>query len=121
MPGPSRDPSKHWSRAHRTDLSSAKGARIVLPEANDLATPPTPAGVVFTKDQAESWRDLWATGPSAMWSDADADAVAVLVVLLSKVYAGDASTAELVELRHLRDSLGLSPAGRVRLHWEASA
>ena len=121
MPGPSRDPSRRWSRAHRTDFSQANGGQVVLPEANELATPPAPAGVVFTEAQAESWRDLWATGPSAMWSDADADAVAVLVVLLSKVYGGDASTAGLVQLRHLCYALGLSPAGRARLHWSASA
>lgn len=121
MPGPSRDPSRHWSRAHRSDSSKSSAGRIVLPEANDLDTPPPPAGVTFTEAQAESWADLWTTGPSFMWSDADADAVAVLVVLLSKVYAGSASTAELVELRHLRDALGLTPAGRARLHWEASA
>jgi len=121
MPGPRQDPARRYSRAHRPDASAGRTGRLVLPESNELEAPPAPAGVVFTEDQAASWAGLWATGPSSMWSDADTDAVATLVLLLSKVYTGDASTAEYAELRHLRDSLGLSPAGRNRLGWEASA
>ena len=122
MPGPMQDPTKRHSRAHRAPSPGANAApKVVLPAANELPTPPVPAGVTFTEAQMESWTDLWSTGPSTRWSDADADAVATLVLLLSRCYAGSASTAELVELRHLRDALGLSPAGRLRLGWEASA
>ena len=83
--------------------------------------PPAPAGVTFTAPEAESWADLWATGESTMWTDASLTPVAVLVRLTSRIFDGEASTAEVAQADRLMAALGLTPAARSRLGWEVAS
>jgi hypothetical protein len=61
---------------------------------------------------------MWSTGESSQSSDAALTPVAVLVRLLSRLYSGEASTAEIGAADRLMASLGLTPAARSRLGWE---
>jgi len=117
MAGPARDLSKPGSRAHR---GGVRRQQVVLPHVNDLDTPPPPAGVTFTAAEREAWGDLWSTGESTQWSDAQLVPVAVLVVLSSKIWAGKANSADLASVDRLMAALGLTPSGRARLGWEVS-
>ena len=118
MAGPARDFSKPNSREFR---AQGRPASVLLPAVNELPTPPAPAGVTFTAPEAESWADLWATGESTMWTDASLTPVAVLVRLTSRIFDGEASTAEVAQADRLMAALGLTPAARSRLGWEVSS
>ena len=117
MPGPARDFSKPNSREYR---AAGRPPAVLLPHRNELEAPPPPAGVTFTADEAEAWADLWATGESTMWTDASLTPVAVLVRLTSRIFAGEASTAEVAQQDRLTAALGLTPAARARLGWEVT-
>lgn len=117
-PGPEREPARRYSRAHRGQGGDAP-APVYIPEVSDLDVPDPLPSMKLTKPQKTIWGELWQTGPATQWGAADAHAVATLSVLLAKVYAGEATREELTECRHLRDSLGLTPASRVRLGWRA--
>jgi hypothetical protein len=115
MPGPARDFSKPHTREFR---GTTRRNVVVLPVSNDLPAPPPPAGVTFTDDELDVWAGMWATGESSQWSDAALTPVAVLVRLLSRLYGGMASTAEIGAADRLMAALGLTPAARSRLGWE---
>ncbi|MGW3604301.1 phage terminase small subunit [Micromonospora sp. NPDC005161] len=120
MPGPSRDPSRRFSRAHRPgDAGNARPA-VTLPAANDLDPPPPPPGACFDADEQATWQHLWRSGESTQWTDADLVSVAALVKSLSRVYAGRASTADHSAVGRLLEGLGLTPAARLRLGWEVA-
>lgn len=122
MPGLARNPATRYSRAHRRDARTHDATdRVELPVENALDAPPLPAGFDATDDEHERWSDLWATGESTQWSDADLATVATLVRLQSRVYDGSASSADLSTLRSLTSALGLTPESRARLGWVAAS
>lgn len=114
-----RDPTKRFSRMYTEGGAATR--TVSLPPRNELPPPPPPAGFVFTPTEQELFDDLWATAESTQWQDSDILPTAVLVKLMSKVNAGEATAPMLAEMRQLMTALGLTPAGRQRQGWEVRA
>lgn len=64
------------------------------------------------------WRDVWRSPMAAVFLEADVPALARAARLVARESVGEASAAELAELRQLEDRFGLSPLARRRLQWE---
>ncbi len=117
QPGPQRDPQRPRSRAHE----KKDRARTVIPDVSDLDVPSPESGMHLSAAQKKIWKSLWTSGQATQWGAGDVHAVAMLSILLDKLYSGSVTRDELTEIRNLRNELGLSPAARDRLGWEVAA
>lgn len=116
MPGPSRNPSKPYSRAYR----AAEGAPgvVQLPASGcDLPVPELPKGRAWSEQERETWESIWSSPMATQYDDTFIPAVAAYVVHASSIYGGNASAWQAAEFRHLGDKLGLTPAGLLALGW----
>lgn len=115
MPGPSRNPAKPHSRAHR---GTGRQALVELPASGcDLPVPRLPRGREWSKEERALWRNLWRSPQAVQWDDSFLPAVAAYVSHTSAVLAGTAAAWQAQEQRHLGAQLGLTPQGLAALGW----
>lgn len=115
MPGPKRDPSSPYSRAHR---GQGRRGVVVLPVECTLPPPKLPAGRDWSREQRRLWRELWSSPQAVMWDDSYALAVAAYVVHSTAVLSGTVSAWQAQEQRHLGNELGLTARGLLALGWQ---
>ena len=119
MPAP-RNALSSRSRAYRTPESRPITGKnvLILPLEHQIPAPPHPPGVVFTKEEAKVWKQLWTSPVGYAWDEVETLAVASYIRYTSMVMSGTASGWCAQEARHLGDALGLTPRGRAALGWQ---
>ena len=91
---------------------------VKLPVDGGRVAPVLPGASGLLKSTRDYWQTIWASPMAMAWLDADVPALVRLAMLMELVSQGDASAAELGEIRQLEDRFGLSPLARRRLQWE---
>lgn len=66
------------------------------------------------------WAHWWGSPMATMWGEFDAPVLERLLVLTARSWKGDATAAELSEVRQLEDRFGLSPQARRKLYWRVA-
>ena len=118
MPGPQRNASKPYSRAHRAAGITGNSGLVELPASGcDLPIPKLPGGRQWSSEERKLWRNLWRSPQATQWDDSYIAAVAAYVVHASAIYDGTAKAWSAQEFRHLGDKLGLTPQGMANLGW----
>jgi hypothetical protein len=110
--GPLPKPRRQRARDERRRLST----RVVL-EGKGRKAPTLPASVKLPPAVRAWWRALWSSPISRQYDDVDVPALVRVAILWAKAVQGEASAAELGELRQLETAFGLTPAARIRLNW----
>jgi hypothetical protein len=92
-------------------------AWVELPaEGREGDPPPLPEWVGSSKWLSEAWARLWATPQATQW-DPSGRSLWVWAQVMALVQSGEASAAQMGELRQIEDRHGLNPKALLQLRW----
>lgn len=113
MPGPlPAHPSQRRRRNRAPEM-------LQLPaEGSGLEAPELPGEAELSEWARNYWVSLWSSPMAVVWIPMDVPGLVRLTRLQDRFMLGDASAAELAEIRQLEDRFGLSPGARARLRME---
>lgn len=83
--------------------------------------PPMPGGAKATSAARSYWKTLWESPMAGMYQEADKFPIARAAALHAVALSGEATGAELAELRQLEAALGITPLARRKLQWEVES
>jgi hypothetical protein len=87
-------------------------------EGSGLEAPELPGADELLEWTRNYWVTLWDSPMAVLWNAFDTPALIRLARVQDLAMRGEASAAELSEIRQLEDRFGLSPLARRRLQWE---
>lgn len=88
-------------------------------ELEELEIPPLPSydDAGWHKATEEWWEDIWSSPMAPEWDPSDIHGLYILAVLVDNFW-NDPCAKTATEIRHQRQSFGLTPIDRRRLQWE---
>lgn len=114
--GPAPKPSSERRRTNAPEFQW-----VLLPATGRNAPAPklpakAPGDQTWSKATRDWWARLWATPQATQWPDNDSSLFR-LAALHERFWQGDATGAEMSEMRQIEDRHGLNPKALMQLRW----